>query len=308
MATAKGGGLYATTTSAYYIGENNIIYYNRATNNPDIYGNVTFNYSCCPNPLTGAGNITAEPLFVDPYSFDFHLQEDSPCIDAGDPNNPLDPDGTIADMGALYYDQGHPEIALSTNLLQFDDTIVGESDTEFFTIYNVGTANLLIQGMVNNLTDVFAVNWNPVDSVIVPGDSLVVEVMFTPIEVTFYEDDLSIENSASLVYVHLEGEGIPPTGVGNQNRSTPLAYELHPAYPNPFNPTTTIWYSLPTASRVDIAVYDVSGCRIVTLVDGWRSAGQYEVTFEATGLAAGLYIYRLTAGDFTSSSKIVLLK
>jgi hypothetical protein len=52
------------------------------------------------------GNIDSDPLFVDPVNGDYHLTENSPCIDAGDPTSPLDPDGTIADMGALYFDQG----------------------------------------------------------------------------------------------------------------------------------------------------------------------------------------------------------
>jgi hypothetical protein len=62
---------------------------------------------------TGTGNIDADPLFVDPVNGDFHLQPGSPCIDTGDPNSALDPDGTPADMGAYYFD--HRPI-LSTDL------------------------------------------------------------------------------------------------------------------------------------------------------------------------------------------------
>ncbi len=69
-------------------------------------GAITAIYSDIQGGWEGEGNINADPLFLDAANGDYHLTEYSPCIDAGDPNSPLDPDGTIADMGAFYYDQG----------------------------------------------------------------------------------------------------------------------------------------------------------------------------------------------------------
>lgn len=78
--------------------------------------------------------------------------------------------------------------------------------------------------------------------------------------------------------------------------------------PNPFNPATVLRYELPRASFVKLAVYNVSGRLVATLLDGWREAGVHEVTFDGSGLPSGIYIYRLTAGGFTASGKMILMK
>jgi hypothetical protein len=88
----------------------------------------------------------------------------------------------------------------------------------------------------------------------------------------------------------------------------PTTYSLHQNYPNPFNPTTTIRYSIPNAARVTLSVYDISGRLVTTLVDGWRDAGAHEVTFDASDLVSGIYLYRLEAGDFSAAGKMALMK
>jgi hypothetical protein len=89
---------------------------------------------------------------------------------------------------------------------------------------------------------------------------------------------------------------------------TPAEYALRGAIPNPFNPTTTLSFELPQAGSVKLSVYNVTGREVATLVNGWRDAGNHEVTFDATGLASGLYVYQLTAGDFHATSKMMLMK
>ena len=88
----------------------------------------------------------------------------------------------------------------------------------------------------------------------------------------------------------------------------PVAYSIHQSYPNPFNPTSTISFSLPEAGKITLSVYDVSGRLITTLVDGYRSAGVHDVTFDASDLASGIYLYRLEAGEFNATGKMVLMK
>ncbi len=88
----------------------------------------------------------------------------------------------------------------------------------------------------------------------------------------------------------------------------PTDFVMHPAHPNPFNPTTTIGFALPEAARVSLNVYDVSGRLVAKLIDGWRDAGLQEITFDASNLATGVYIYHLTAGKHNAAGKMVLMK
>jgi len=78
--------------------------------------------------------------------------------------------------------------------------------------------------------------------------------------------------------------------------------------PNPFNPTTTISIQLSAFSHVNLSVYDVTNRKIATLIDGYRQAGSHQATFDGSGLASGIYFYRMKAGDFNTSGKMVLLK
>jgi hypothetical protein len=78
--------------------------------------------------------------------------------------------------------------------------------------------------------------------------------------------------------------------------------------PNPFNPRTTINFALPEASQVRLTVYDVQGHQVAQLVNGWRDAGSHSVAFDGTNLPSGIYVYRLTAGGFDATGKMVLMK
>jgi beta-glucanase (GH16 family) len=88
----------------------------------------------------------------------------------------------------------------------------------------------------------------------------------------------------------------------------PDKYELDFAYPNPFNPSTSITYYLPKESHVQIEVFNTLGQKVKTLVRKMQSAGKYSVIFDARDLASGVYIYRLKAGSFVETKKMVLMK
>jgi hypothetical protein len=89
-------------------------------------------------------------------------------------------------------------------------------------------------------------------------------------------------------------------------------YSLNQNYPNPFNPSTQITYSIAKAGNVSLKVYDVIGREVATLVNGQQAAGTYDVSFNAANggrsLASGVYFYRLEAGTFTATHKMMLLK
>ena len=92
------------------------------------------------------------------------------------------------------------------------------------------------------------------------------------------------------------------------NQQVPVKYELAQNYPNPFNPITRIKYSVPKQSFVIIKIFDILGREVKTLVNEIRTAGSYEVDFNASYLASGVYFYRMESGDFTDVKKLVLLK
>jgi len=97
-------------------------------------------------------------------------------------------------------------------------------------------------------------------------------------------------------------------GVIKAGAGLPTEFALKQNYPNPFNPTTLIKYDLPVDCQVRLEVYNVVGQRAATLVDGQQKAGYKAVTWNARDIASGVYFYKVTAGDFTSIKKMVLLK
>jgi hypothetical protein len=88
----------------------------------------------------------------------------------------------------------------------------------------------------------------------------------------------------------------------------PGVFALRQNYPNPFNPKTTIVYEVASRQSVRLGVYDLLGREIATLVNETKSPGTYEVTWDASGQPSGVYFYRLSAGSFTESKKLVLLR
>ena len=88
----------------------------------------------------------------------------------------------------------------------------------------------------------------------------------------------------------------------------PLSFALGQNYPNPFNPATHIVYTVPAQVHVTLRVYDLLGVQVATLFDGVRPAGSYTATFDASGLADGVYFYRLEAAGFSDTRKLVVLK
>ncbi len=93
-----------------------------------------------------------------------------------------------------------------------------------------------------------------------------------------------------------------------QSNQTPMRFELYNNYPNPFNPATTISYSISKASFVTLKIYDLLGREIATLVNGEKPAGYYKIEFNAGKLASGVYLYRMEANNFSETKKFILMK
>ena len=109
----------------------------------------------------------------------------------------------------------------------------------------------------------------------------------------YFRIDNSLNGSAAI-------EGI--------NENIPTGFNIHENYPNPFNSVTQICYDVPTAANVCIHVYDIIGRYVRTLVNQENGQGHYTVTFDASSLASGLYLYRMNAGNFIETHRMMLLK
>ncbi|MBC8277210.1 MAG: hypothetical protein H8E46_03200, partial [FCB group bacterium] len=101
-ATAAGLLVYSGSSAS---GTNNIMFGNESQNNANYAGNANMTYTCTTPNMGGTGNLNSDPLFANPAAGNFTLMSNSPCIDAGNPTTPLDPDGTSADMGYQFFDQ-----------------------------------------------------------------------------------------------------------------------------------------------------------------------------------------------------------
>jgi uncharacterized Ntn-hydrolase superfamily protein len=113
-------------------------------------------------------------------------------------------------------------------------------------------------------------------------------------------DTVTIFWKAVVTYVN-------PTSVEEKN-SFQLEFHLYQNYPQPFNPSTTIDYQIPFTEFVSLKVYDVLGKEVATLVNEEKPAGSYEVEFNGTKLSSGVYLYKMQAGSFTDTKKLILVK
>ena len=116
----------------------------------------------------------------------------------------------------------------------------------------------------------------------------------------------------SITTISLSGNLI--TEVNDRQQSNPIKYSLLQNFPNPFNPSTTIEYSLPQKSFVCLKVYDILGQEVATLVDGFQNTGIHQVLFNGQGniqvvqLMSGVYFYTIKADGFIQTKKMVLIK
>jgi len=111
-----------------------------------------------------------------------------------------------------------------------------------------------------------------------------------------------VEYNRSISY-----DSITITSVDNESFSV-NSYYLSDAFPNPFNPTTKIEYRIPQSKFVSIKVYDLLGREIAALVNEKKSAGNYEVEFDASDLSSGIYFYQIRSGNYSNTRKMILLK
>lgn len=225
-----------------------------------------------------------------------------------------DPPVLIPDNGSYAYatleigDQLQPNIAASSDTLDFSTVTLGTPTDLLLTLYNTGDTTLVIYDIALG-EPCFSTDYDPADSLILPGDSLEITVTFTPADTIAYTDTLGIDNNDEFYGVIVNGSGEQALGIEeNELNVLPAAFAIRGPYPNPFNPITTFEVELPTASRVSLEVYDVRGSRVVSVFNGSMPAGYHEIAFDGSGLSSGVYIYAFQAGALTITGKVVLMK
>lgn len=122
--------------------------------------------------------------------------------------------------------------------------------------------------------------------------------------------------SGDTIYISHDGDGKlrrivginTPTAIETVSELVPAKIELFQNFPNPFNPETTIRYSITNASAVQIIIYDIAGRKVATLVEEFQAPGVYETKMDASHLASGTYFYQLKAGNFNQTRRMQLLK
>ncbi|MFC2150305.1 right-handed parallel beta-helix repeat-containing protein [Calditrichota bacterium] len=261
--------------------------------------------------MWGDGNIDEDPLFVDADEGDYRLSGDSPCIDAGDPDSPPDPDGTIADMGAIPILP--PDIEIKPQEVNFPPTPYGESRHTYVSIKNLGERNLEIYAVPPCLC-VSAISVDLADDErefdppleIAAGDEWRLGLTFTPHPDAPPQLDVLIEcNDPDEPETGFTASG-SAYGVDEKDL-IPLEFAVTAAYPNPFNSTLKVNYDLPKAGEVAITLTDISG-RQVRAIQQSKPAGRHAVSIDGEALAAGVYMVKVAAGEDVGTQKVVLVK
>lgn len=149
----------------------------------------------------------------------------------------------------------------------------------------------------------------PGSGAVEPGDeqTLTITVDASDLEPGEYPFELRIDTNDPAQPHLLVAVTVEVVTVSTEGESAPLAFGLEQNYPNPFGGATVITYTLPEATSVTLEVYDVAGRRVATLVNAERDAGQHTATWDASGVAAGVYLYRIQAGERTATRRALIV-
>jgi len=210
-----------------------------------------------------------------------------------------------------------PDISVSPSSYDYGNVQVGDTLSHTFVVSNTGTANLNISGGVITGSVDFSIVSGGGSATVPPGNTHNVVVDFAPANTGDKSDTLRIfsdDPDEGTLDVPLMGVGIDTiSNISDFESKIPRRFELKQNYPNPFNPTTKITYTLPKASLVRLTIYNMLGQEVRSLVNISQAAGSYAVQWNGRHnsgamVPSGIYLYKIEAGEFTQSRKMVLLK
>ena len=200
-----------------------------------------------------------------------------------------------------------PNGTLSTSAVNFDSVNIGKSKDEIIIITNYGDDTLRISSIASS-NPAFSVS--PATGNIPPGKTFLDTLRFIPTTVGEATGLLVFTSNGILSSdtIDLSGIGIPLTSVEAVFSQVPVVHRLSQNFPNPFNPTTNIRFTLPVSGFMSLKIYDVLGREVAILVNEEQRAGSYEVRWNAIGFSSGVYFYRLQSGEFVQTKKLLLMK
>ncbi len=333
IANNQGSGILLRDGSNMNI-SNSIYWFNEPfvlNNNPDYELDTMYiSYSNIENGYEGEGlgNISDNPLFCNLSIFDYSLAVNSPCIAAGEGQSNIgalsigctQPNSqwtfSISEPIIQIFgdnDEWNPgeSLAIEMELCNFSETghmfypgIVLEADTNLVSISN---NHFWFYGMDANSCNVSFFD-------IISDSNIITDTLVTFIA---YPEALNCQNQPEFcIYGDTLSFQIPITGQGilsSQNSNFTMNFSVSQNHPNPFNPITIIKYKIPSDGLVNIAIYDMNGKLVKTLLNQLQTAGYKSIQWNSTNnkdepVSAGLYLYTIQTGEFMQSKKMLLLK
>jgi len=230
-----------------------------------------------------------------------------------------DPDEPEAPVPVHLDAKPAPGVFVGAAEVQFPPTGVLQTSRHDVLVGNIGTVDLEVKGVSSSSTEFAAA---PSAFSLPPGASTALTITYAPLRAGEDAAVVTLDTNdpnAATVTIRVGGEAVEGTSARTSlanvvtPQSPPERTALHPNVPNPFNPSTTIAYDVRDAATVTIAVYDVRGRLVRTLVHEEKPPGRYATLWDGTddggvGVASGIYFCRFVAGEFTQTEKIVLLK
>ena len=190
--------------------------------------------------------------------------------------------------------------------ISFGSVLVGTCRDVALTISNVGAQSFQV---ANAISSHAAFGVRPTSFSADPGQSVNDSISFVPLVagpasglILFFSNSQTSPDT-----VRVDGIGISSTSVNGRSRIPP-EFWLDQNYPNPFNPSTTIRFELPGPGNITLRIFNTLGQEVTVLLNGRKEAGYYEVTWDASSVPSGIYFYRLQAGEFVETKKMILSK
>ena len=224
-------------------------------------------------------------------------------------------DDSGTNSGSVYAYTGYLPtgvLSITQDSLDFGTASIGETGNVQLIVKNTGTADLNVTSITIIGVDSLYFRVDTTSFTLTPGDSQFVDISFTPTDTVSYSALLNIESYGGNTSVALTGLGIAVVSV-DQATGLPADFALAQNYPNPFNPITQLRYDLPEQAFVTLTIYDLLGRNVATLVNQIEDVGYKAVMWDGKddhgrSVSAGVYLYRIKAGDYIQTKKMILLK